>query len=196
MFVFKKNSYVAMLVAKYAFRDCLLSLVCLVVIPISFAGCGCLCGVCQAARLLAFLLCTGLLYNGWNGLLKWTRKSLCDVVPRHLFTLLRVLNAGRSVVLVVVSCLTVCTADSVVPGVSGTVFALWGVARHECCSLLIIIAVGMLAGLLCALILVFGAAGGVIPVLLAGRGEACHRGFKTYHKWKDGCKGKQPYTIF
>ena len=63
---------------------------------------------------------------------------------------------------VVVSCLTVCTADSVVPGVSGTVFALWGVARHECCSLLIIIAVGMLAGLLCALILVFGAAGGVI----------------------------------
>ena len=61
---------------------------------------------------------------------------------------------------VVVSCLTVCTADSVVPGVSGTVFALWGVARHECCSLLIIIAVGMLAGLLCALILVFGAAGG------------------------------------
>jgi len=155
-----------MLVAKYAFRDCLLSLVCLVVIPISFAGCGCLyggsTGVCQAVRLLAFLLCTGLLYNGWNGLLKWTGKSLCDVMPRHLFTLLRVLNAGRSVVLVVVSCLTVCTADSVVPGVSGTVFALWGVAKHECCSLLIIIAVGMLAGLLCALILVFGAAGGVL----------------------------------
>ena len=46
MFVFKKNSYVAMLVAKSAFRDCLLSLVCLVVIPISFAGCGCLCGSC------------------------------------------------------------------------------------------------------------------------------------------------------
>ena len=46
MFVFKKNSYVAMLVAKYAFRDCLLSLVCLVVIPISFAGCGCLYGSC------------------------------------------------------------------------------------------------------------------------------------------------------
>ena len=46
MFVFKKNSYVAMLIAKYAFRDCLLSLVCLVVIPISFAGCGCLCGSC------------------------------------------------------------------------------------------------------------------------------------------------------
>ena len=44
MFVFKKNSYVAMLIAKYAFRDCLLSLVCLVVIPISFAGCGCLYG--------------------------------------------------------------------------------------------------------------------------------------------------------
>lgn len=90
MFVFKKNSYVAMLIAKYAFRDCLLSLVCLVVISVSFAGCGCLfgsfTGVCRAARLLAFLLCTGLLYNGWNGLLKWTRKSLCDVMPRHLFT--------------------------------------------------------------------------------------------------------------
>ena len=160
MFVFKKNLYVAMLVAKYAFRDCLLSLVCLVVIPISFAGCGCLyggsTGVCQAVRLLAFLLCTGLLYNGWNGLLKWTGKSLCDVMPRHLFTLLRVLNAGRSALLVVVSCLTVCTADSVVPGVSGTVFALWGVAKHECCSLLIIIAVGMLAGLALKLLFSIG----------------------------------------
>ena len=193
MFVFKKNLYVAMLVAKYAFRDCLLSLVCLVVIPISFAGCGCLyggsTGVCQAVRLLAFLLCTGLLYNGWNGLLKWTGKSLCDVMPRHLFTLLRVLNAGRSVVLVVVSCLTVCTADSVVPGVSGTVFALWGVAKHECCSLLIIIAVGMLAGLLCALILVFGAAGGgIVRCYLQEEGKPATGDLKHTINGKTGVK--------
>ena len=30
MFVFKKNSYVAMLIAKYAFRDCLIILGCMV----------------------------------------------------------------------------------------------------------------------------------------------------------------------
>lgn len=193
MFVFKKNSYVAMLIAKYAFRDCLLSLVCLVVISVSFAGCGCLfgsfTGVCQAARLLAFLLCTGLLYNGRNGLLKWTRKSLCDVMPRHLFTLLRVLNAGRSVVLVVVSCLTVCTADSVVPGVSGTVFALWGVAKYECCSLLIIIAVGMLAGLVCALILVFWAAGGgIVRFYLQEEGKPAIGDLKHTINGKTGVK--------
>lgn len=163
MFVFKKNSYAVMLVAKYAFKDCLISLVCMLVIPVLFAGCGCLFGdsiwTCQLARLLVFSFCTALLHNNWGSLLGWVRKSLRTVVPRRLFGASGMLNAGRSVMLGVASCLAVYNAG---PGMPGTGVSLWGVVG-ECRFPLVVVAVGLLVGLVSAVVLVFwSAAGGIV----------------------------------